>query len=258
VQRQQLIIFTDLDGTLLDHHSYSWEPAQPALRQLHERQVPLILCTSKTAAEVSQLHQELGLSTPFIVENGAGIIFPEADKPAYFFGKSYTELIDLVQQIRKNGRYLFSGFHDFSVAEIVAETGLEPGRAKLAKQRLCSEPIRWHDDQYALNDFQLELAAHDLQLLRGGRFYHVLDKAADKGTALNWLLNNYPSPAGKVWYSVALGDGPNDQTMLEAADLAVVIPSASGLSPKPNNVTVIHAPQPGPSGWNQTLLEILK
>ena len=258
MQRQQLIIFTDLDGSLLDHHSYSWAPAKPALQQLKRLQIPLILCTSKTAAEVSKLHQHLQLDTPFIVENGAGIILSQAEESAHFFGKPYLELIDLVQRLRQEKGYRFSGFHDFTVAEVVAETGLDVPRAKLAKQRLCSEPLRWDDDQEALADFQRELAAHDLQLLRGGRFYHVLSATTGKGTALRWLLNNYPSSPQQDWYSVALGDGPNDQTMLEAADLAVVIPSQSGLAPEPKNVTVIHAQEPGPVGWNQTVLEILK
>ncbi|SHJ28523.1 mannosyl-3-phosphoglycerate phosphatase [Malonomonas rubra DSM 5091] len=253
-----LIIFTDLDGTLLDHHSYSWQAAQPALRQLRERGIPLILCTSKTAAEVSRLHSELELTTPFIVENGAAIILNPAEDSAHFFGTSHSELIDLVQQLRQERDYRFTGFSDMSVADVVAVTSLDADRAKLAKQRLCSEPILWEDDEEALQKFQQDLAEQNLQLLRGGRFYHVLSKDADKGTALRWLLANYPGKEGCSWHSIALGDGPNDQSMLEAADLAIVIPSATGLSPKPSNVTVIHAEEMGPIGWNRTLLEILK
>jgi len=84
VQRPQLIIFTDLDGTLLDHHSYSWRAAEPALKQLREKQIPLVLCTSKTAAEVSQLHRELELTTPFIVETGPGLSFlPQKALPIF-------------------------------------------------------------------------------------------------------------------------------------------------------------------------------
>lgn len=258
MQAQQLIIFTDLDGTLLDHHSYSWQAAQAALQQLQSQQVPLILCTSKTAAEVSKLHQELNLTTPYIVENGAGIILPGNDEPAHFFGTTYSGLIDLVQQLRKNKGYRFKGFNDFSISEVMKETGLKRADAELAKQRLCSEPIRWEDSQDALVKFRTDLAANDLQLLRGGRFYHVLSQAADKGTALRWLLHHYPGKEHTNWYSVALGDGPNDQSMLEAADLAVVIPAASGLCPEPKNTPTIYAQEPGPSGWNQAVLEILK
>jgi mannosyl-3-phosphoglycerate phosphatase len=257
LQRPQLIIFTDLDGTLLDHYSYSWQPAQPALQLLQDRQVPLILCTSKTAAEVSRLRSELKLTTPYIVENGAAVILSDAEPAAHYFGRPYSELVDLVQQLRDAKGYRFSGFNDFSLADVERETGLDPAGAKLAKQRLCSEPIRWDDDQDALADFQLDLARLDLQLLRGGRFYHVLSQDADKGTALRWLLNNYPKTRDSKFFSVALGDGPNDQSMLEAADLAVIIPSATGLSPKPKTSNLINAQSAGPAGWNQAVLEIL-
>jgi mannosyl-3-phosphoglycerate phosphatase len=258
LQHRQLIIFTDLDGTLLDHHSYSWQAARPALQKLGECRIPLILCTSKTAAEVSRLHQELKLSTPYIVENGAGIILPGPAETAHFFGKPYSELTALVQQLRDAKGYRFRGFDDFSVAEVMKETGLPEAAARLARQRLCSEPIRWEDSCQKLEEFREDLAKQDLQLLRGGRFYHVLSATADKGNALRWLLGHYLSTDQIApWYSVALGDGPNDQSMLDAADLAVVVPAVSGLSPKPNNSTVIYAKEHGPAGWNQTVLEIL-
>lgn len=254
---QQLILFTDLDGTLLDHHSYSWQAASPALQQLRKLRIPLVLCTSKTAAEVSLLHRQLELDTPYIIENGAGIILTPTGISAHFFGKPYSELIPLLQDLRHKYGYRFTGFNDFSNAEIAAETGLDPENARLARERLCSEPIRWQDSQQALLDFQQHLSQYDLQLLRGGRFYHVLGKAADKGVALHWLLANYPDHNGSNWYSIALGDGPNDQSMLDAADLAVVIPSESGVSPEPKNSQIIYAEEPGPSGWNHAVLGIL-
>ncbi|SEA39981.1 mannosyl-3-phosphoglycerate phosphatase [Desulfuromusa kysingii] len=254
----QLILFTDLDGTLLDHHNYSWEAARPALQLLREQHIPLILCTSKTAAEVSRLHQELQLSTPFIVENGSGIILSPDMQSAHFFGRPYSELINLVHQLRQQHGYKFKGFADFSIAEISAITGLSVVIAELAKQRLCSEPIRWDDDPTKLEEFRNHLTRHGLQLLRGGRFYHIVSNSTGKGTALRWLLKHQPAPANRYWYSVALGDGPNDQSMLEAADLAVIIPSVSGVSPNPQNVSIIHATEQGPAGWNQTVCDILQ
>ena len=49
----RLIVFTDLDGTLLDHDDYSFEAARPALAKLETLNIPVILTTSKTATEVS-------------------------------------------------------------------------------------------------------------------------------------------------------------------------------------------------------------
>ncbi|MFB3136761.1 MAG: HAD hydrolase family protein [Nitrospirales bacterium] len=74
-QTTRLVIFTDLDGSLLDTETYRFDAARAALEELTARQVPLVLCTSKTRAEVEPLRQELGITDPFIVENGGASIF---------------------------------------------------------------------------------------------------------------------------------------------------------------------------------------
>ncbi len=259
MQRPQLIVFTDLDGTLLDHHSYSWQEARPALAELRKQGIPLILTTSKTAAEVSQLHQELQLDVPYIVENGAGIILPlQSPDSAHFLGSSYPDLLRGLHQLRQEKGYRFSGFSDFSVAQVVSETGLPEANARLAKQRLCSEPLRWDDREARLKEFVTDLQRLDLQLLRGGRFYHVLSKRANKGAAVRWLLADFRQRQPAEYFSIGLGDGPNDQELLEATDLAVIIPSLSGLSPRPQGVQTLLTDSPGPTGWNRAILQILK
>jgi len=69
------LVFTDLDGTLLDHNTYGWEEAIPALELCRTRGVPVILVSSKTRAEMAALRCKLSISTPFISENGGGIFF---------------------------------------------------------------------------------------------------------------------------------------------------------------------------------------
>ena len=59
--QKPLLIFTDLDGTLLDIHTYDWQPAASWLERLRDEQVPVILCSSKTAAETGDIQRELGL-----------------------------------------------------------------------------------------------------------------------------------------------------------------------------------------------------
>ena len=65
-------VVTDLDGTLLDH-SYDWSPAKDLLRQLQQRGIPVIPCTSKTAEEVRAFRAEAELHDPYIVENGGAV-----------------------------------------------------------------------------------------------------------------------------------------------------------------------------------------
>jgi HAD superfamily hydrolase (TIGR01484 family) len=72
----QLIIFTDLDGTLLDS-DYSFRKALPALKMIKAEAVPLVLCSSKTKMEIEQIRKKMTNSYPFISENGGGIYVPK-------------------------------------------------------------------------------------------------------------------------------------------------------------------------------------
>ena len=46
------VVFSDLDGSLLDRRTYSSDAARPALEALADTHVPLVFCTSQTRVEV--------------------------------------------------------------------------------------------------------------------------------------------------------------------------------------------------------------
>ena len=70
------VIFTDLDGTLLDEN-YSFKKAKPALDLVREKKIPLVICTSKTRAEIEVYRKKLRNNHPFISENGGAIFIPK-------------------------------------------------------------------------------------------------------------------------------------------------------------------------------------
>jgi len=69
----KIIVFTDLDGTLLHPKTYSFDAAMPALKLIKEKDIPLILCSSKTRAEIEVYRKKLDNQHPFVSENGGGI-----------------------------------------------------------------------------------------------------------------------------------------------------------------------------------------
>ena len=72
----KLVIYTDLDGSLLDHDSYSHAAADVLLAELETHGIPVIIASSKTRCEQIPLRNELGNRHPFIVENGAAVFIP--------------------------------------------------------------------------------------------------------------------------------------------------------------------------------------
>lgn len=266
----RLLIFTDLDGTLLDHDSYTWQPAAAALARLAETGIPLILNSSKTAREIHALRRELCNRQPYIVENGGAVCIPgryfpppaddanTATDEVHSFGPRYALILQTLQDLRQAKHYPFEGFADFGVEGIMRTTGLNRQDAEQAGQRLCTEPLLWHGSAEELETFRRDLAAVGLQLVKGGRFLHVMGKS-DKGSAMQWLTERFRrSDPTRPVTTVALGDGQNDRPMLEAADIAVVIKPKHGTALQlEQHHNVIYPEAPGPAGWQEALDQIL-
>jgi mannosyl-3-phosphoglycerate phosphatase len=267
---RRLIVFTDLDGTLLDHTSYDWRPAKPAMEQLDKRGYPLIFASSKTFAEISKLRDQTGNTHPAIIENGGAIVIP----PRYFadqsgeneikpvihtFAKPYAEIIKIAHALRAQNGYLFRGFGDMSVDDVCEITSLDRDGAIAAKARAATEPILWNENEERLDQFREQLAEYGLVLTHGGRFHHIMSPV-DKGQAVAWLLHRFHENEPDVsWVSAALGDSENDVEMLEQVDYPVLIKNPYSDQPSLTGMSNLARPRrPGPEGWNEAVLGIIK
>ena len=264
------MVFTDLDGTLLDHDTYRWDEAEPALALCASRDVPVILVSSKTRAEINVLRRELGLASPFISENGGGIFFPpesviqvppdallDDDLFKWSLGSSYRDVVAALQEIRDELRWDIRGFADMTVDEISRLTGLEPEKASLAARREYDEPFIAADRQRSEMDALIEAAARrGLQVTEGGRFHH-LHGACDKGEAVDKVVRWHEKTCGPV-KTIALGDSPNDFAMLKRVDCPVLVRSSReypGLEKALNHLRTTR--EKGPAGWNAAVTAFL-
>ncbi|MBY6118153.1 HAD-IIB family hydrolase [Mameliella alba] len=249
----KLVVFSDLDGTLLDHANYSFAPAQPALDALAARGIPLILATSKTAAEVAVLHEALSLGDwPAIVENGAGIYRPGSTTGD---AAPYAALRAALDSLPPDLRAPFRGFGDMSDAEVAEITGLAPEAAALARQRQHSEPGLWRGSDATRDEFLAALADMGIATRSGGRFL-TLSHGRTKADGLREIAAELGAER-----TLALGDAPNDTDMLQAADLGVIVRNDHGPGiprlPGEGQGTIRRTADPGPIGWNTAVLAIL-
>ena len=242
-----MVVFTDLDGTLLDRATYSYALAEPSLAYLRTLGVPVVLVTSKTRAEVSALRERMGNTDPFIIENGAGIVVP--GEPDIVLGSTSAQAREALRQAAASSNVCVRGFGEMDLAEVCQRTGLETRVAALAMQREFGEPFVVLEGE--VGQLEEALAALGFQMTRGGRFFHVLG-GCSKAQAVKTLIARLGDPD-----TVGLGDAPNDIGFLQVVRRAVIIPSPHLEAMRAALPFATVASAEGPSGWNRAMLELL-
>ncbi len=271
--KEKILIFTDLDGTLLDYNTYSYEKAIFSLQLIKRKDIPLILCSSKTRAEIEVYRKLLKNYHPFIPENGGAVFVPRkyfktklkgfVDKPGYWvkeLGVTYPLLRKkLVQVTSKFGQPVY-GFGDMNPKEIASLCKITYKDAELAKWREYDETFYFLKsvDEVTLKEMQAEFAKEGLTLVKGTRFFHLTGQN-DKGKAAEILKELYQKESGTKCKAIGLGDSLNDLPLLQACDIAYLVKKPDGsydkdvlAQVKPNLAEGI-----GPEGWNKAVLEVV-
>ncbi len=249
------LIFTDLDGTLLDHKTYEFNEAKEMLEFISKQKIPLIIVTSKTKDEVIELQKRLGISYPFIIENGAGIFIPkEKSFELISLGKSYETTITSFKKYSKE--FPIKGFHEMSDEEVSLYTGLSKDKSNKAKKRTFSEPFILKDEMNIEKLKQLVLE-DGFDVVKGGRFYHLITFGQDKAKAVIEMKKYYENLYNKSFKTIALGDGENDISMLKSVDIPILIKKYDGTFIKCEINNLIKSKFIGPKGWNDSLKKVL-
>lgn len=261
------LIFTDLDGTLLDHGTYDWAAARPALDRLKSQQVPWILVTSKTRGEVELWRRELGNGHPFIVENGGAAYIPAGYLPGAArgggrrggyevieWGTPYGELVASLETASRLSRCRVRGFHEMTVEEVrrLCEMPLE--QAVLAKQREYGEPFVILDAERT-EGLLAAIEGQGRRWTRGGRFWHILG-ANDKALAVQELTTLFEEAYGPV-FTIGLGDGLNDTGFLNLMAAPILIRSSHWGELQCRVPRGVLTERPGPAGWSDALLSMI-
>lgn len=269
---RKTIVFTDLDGTLLDHYTYSFEKAIPALELLREKNIPLVLCSSKTRKEIEYYRKELANNHPFISENGGGIFIPknyfkckihspefivndENDYYAIKFGALYPDLRKTIERLRKEG-FKIKGFGDMTVKEIMEIAGLSADEAEMAKERDFDEPFILEGNEAETQRLLSAIKAKGFNCTQG-RFFHIIGNT-DKGKAVELLKELYRKEFNEIT-TIAIGDSSNDIPMLAAVDYPIVVQKpGGGYDQKIDMPGLIKASGIGPEGWNNAIIKLIQ
>ena len=267
----KMVIFSDLDGTLLDRNTYSFEPASPALIEIKGRSIPLILSSSKTRAEIEIYRKKLDNGHPFVSENGGAVFVPkdyfsflfpyDRELEEYFvleLGVYYPQIREVLESIKRETGIRIRGFYDFSPEDISSLSGLSLKEAAFAKKREYDEPFIVEGEEREIDIVKKKIMMKGLNYAWGGKFHHILGKN-DKGKAVEILKELYENQFFSI-STVGIGDSLNDLPMLSIVDHPILLKGESGFSSlileEIKNLTLMEGT--GPRAWNEAILSVLK
>jgi len=268
------LIFTDLDGTLLDADNYSFEEALPALEEIKKRKIPLILCSSKTKAELKLYQKKLKIEDPFISENGGAVFIPrryfrqipvKLKKRGKFLvlelGTPYQQIRRKFLEVSDKLNLKAVGFGDLRAGDISSLLNLSKAEAKLAREREYDEPFYFLKKvkKEKIRLAEKEFNKSGLSLTTGGKLFH-LTGGNDKGKGVELLTQIYKDNWGDDLLSIGLGDSSNDLPLLKSVDIPVLIRKKDKSYDKNiiGKLKVYRAQRIGPRGWNQAILDLIE
>ena len=259
----QKIIFTDIDGTILDNTGEYGETPE-LISSLIKNSIPVILCSAKTLAEQNRVRKQIGLTDPFIVENGGAIViekeyfdlsqimkdYPVKEHDGNYIielGKPATKIREILNDIRKNFNISFRGVADISIQELSNIAKLSTESAKEMAHREYGETIL-QIEKRDLDRLTRIARERNLSLIHGGRFFDVT-MGNDKGKAVEILVDLFKK---KYDYNVTffgVGDSENDASMLERMDHPLLVQKYDGSWSNIRVNRIIKVPGIGPKGW---------
>jgi len=263
----RVVIFTDLDGTLLDYYTYSCEVVMPLVEKLKRAGIEIVLCSSKTRAEMEVYRGGLGLETPFIVENGSAVFIGKDCFPFPYeynqiignyrvieLGITYREVRRILENARRESNLSFRGFGDMDDAQVAALTGLDMASAKRACQREYSETLEVSGSEVDTSHILNKIKDAGLNWSRGSRLYSVTG-GSDKGIAARVLTDFYRKKLGRI-KTIGVGDSFNDEPMLSEVDFPVLVQKPGGFWEEIELPNLCKINGVGPRGWVKAVQNI--
>jgi mannosyl-3-phosphoglycerate phosphatase len=261
----QKVVFTDIDGTLIDIYSGRFDGSDLLVKKFSSMGIPVILCSAKTRSEQEYIRNILGLSDPFIVENGGAVVIPDG----YFddfeleagiringysiieIGGHSNEIRELLVRIRKDLQIDFKGTTDMTLDEISKKVQIPLSFAKRMSKREYGETIL-EIEPSDLDRLAKICRSKGLKVIHGGRFIDIT-QGNDKGKATRVLIDLFKRKYHhRRTFFIGLGDSENDLPMLKLMDIPVLVQKANGTWCDSGIKNLVRSTGIGPKGWKNS------
>jgi len=252
-QKKQIIIFTDLDGSLLDKDTFEFHEIEDYFRDLVSKGIKIIPNSSKTKAELSNFNIQYNLNLSFIAENGSSIhglnLIHENLPNNIFLSRTVDEIYKIYNQnVTDNLKEKITFILNLKSNEQQEIFGLSLEKMNLAIKRDHSIPIQFNGTEIEKNEFIKIINNSGLTIQTGGRIMNICDNV-NKSKAMSKTMELINKEIDNEIITIGVGDNQNDIDMLKQSDYACLVKNDKFDSSLVDIDNLIKSTEPSPRGW---------
>ena len=257
---QKILIFTDLDGSLLHRDTFKFEGIKEYIKKLLSKGIFIIPNTSKTEKEILEFNNELGSNLSYIAENGAAIngldlLNPNLPKEL-ILGRDKNNLINIFKKlVPENLQNKCKWLSDMDKKKQSLIFGLEDKKLNMALDRKYSIPFIFEGTKTEMKQLSTIIKKKGLALQEGGRVINLTDKV-NKAKALQVFVRFFKKNNKNI-KTVAVGDNFNDLDMLRSCDVPCLVFNDKFKLDQINIDNLIFSNKPSPEGWADVIKKAL-
>ena len=247
-----VVIFTDLDGSLLHRDTFQFDTIKDYIKSLVSKGVIIIPNSSKTEKEIENFIEELGVNLPYISENGSSIhglnLITSNFPDKLILSREKEELLNIFEnKVPEKLKEKCFQISKMSKKEKENILGQKDEKLKDALNRKYTLPFLFKGDKNEKNRLLKILNSNSLTLQEGGRVSNLCDNI-NKVKSMNRVIKILKKTEDKI-KTIAVGDNFNDLEMLRNCDIPCLVFNDQFKLDQININNLIFSNKPSPEGW---------
>ena len=247
-----VVIFTDLDGSLLHRDTFQFDTIKDYIKSLVNKGVIIIPNSSKTEKEIEKFNEELGVNLPYISENGSSIhglnLITSNIPDKLILSREKEELLKIFEnKVPERLKEKCLQILKMSKKEKENILGQKDEKLKYALNRKYTLPILFNGDKNEKNRLVKILNSNSLTLQEGGRVSNLCDNI-NKVKSMNRVIKILKKTEDKI-KTIAVGDNFNDLEMLRNCDIPCLVFNDQFTLDQINIENLVFSNKPSPEGW---------
>ena len=255
-----ILLFTDLDGTLLNKKTFEFKAALDLIKNCISKGINIIPNSSKTDLELDEICEKLEIPKVYISENGSCIY------GLNFLCENLNEKICL----SRNKDIIFKNFTDKCNVKLqkkclilenetlqnqIQVLGLPKNKISKAMNRKFSIPFIFLGNNEEEVELKKNVKRNGLNVQFGGRVLSLGDEVS-KGDAMMRFMSLLSNETKKNYVSICVGDNENDFDMLDKCDYPCLVKNGPLKNINFKNQCVFSKKE-APDGWVEVVNKTL-